>query len=63
MKREQLSAVLRRHVGHSLRCVRESYTDATWSVDAVVLRCEDCGEVLIESRATVERQPTRSGGD
>ena len=45
---------LRRHVGHTLRCARESNTAAGFTFETVSIRCEDCGEVLVEA-ADVER--------
>lgn len=54
---ELLAATLRRHVGHSLRCVRESTGDiAGFVVDTISLRCDDCGEVVLEA---VQRQLKR----
>lgn len=45
-----LMARLRRHVGHSLRCVKESTGNlAGYVVDTVSLRCDDCGEVVLEA--------------
>ena len=42
-------AALRRHVGHQLRCARVSCPDvAGYVVETVSLRCEDCGEVVLE---------------
>lgn len=50
MTDDELLAVLRRHVGHSLRCVKESTGDVSgFVVDTVQLRCDDCGEVVIEA--------------
>jgi hypothetical protein len=41
---------LRRHVGHSLRCVKESSGVVEgYVVETVALRCDDCGEVVLEA--------------
>jgi hypothetical protein len=41
--------VIGRHVGHTLRCARESTGQVGgWLVETVALRCDDCGEVLLE---------------
>ena len=50
MRTDERLAALRRHVGHTLRCVREKSGDpvAGYVIDTVALRCEDCGEVILE---------------
>lgn len=46
---DELLAELRRHVGHTLRCKRETTGDvAGYVVETVQLRCEDCGDVILE---------------
>ena len=46
---DELLAELRRHVGHTLRCKRETTGDvAGYVVETVQLRCEDCGDVVLE---------------
>ena len=55
---EVLAATLRRHVGHRLRCARESTGEvAGYVVETVALRCDDCGEVVLEA---VQRQFKRT---
>ena len=51
---EILLSTLRRHVGHSLRCVRETPEVAGFSMEAVAIRCDDCGEVVIEAVDTTQ---------
>jgi len=41
-------AALKRHVGHSLVCARKSSDVAGYVVETVALRCDDCGEVILE---------------
>jgi len=42
-------ARLRRHVGHRLRCARETTGDlAGYVVESVQLLCDDCGESILE---------------
>jgi len=46
---DAILAELRRHVGHTLRCKRETTGDvAGYVVETVQLRCEDCGDVVLE---------------
>jgi hypothetical protein len=46
---DELLAERRRHVGHTLRCKRETTGDvAGYVVETVQLRCEDCGDVILE---------------
>jgi hypothetical protein len=45
---DELYTEIRRHVGHGLRCVRERNDVAGYVVEAVALRCDDCGEVILE---------------
>jgi hypothetical protein len=43
-------ARLRRHVGHTLRCSRETSGDvAGYVVETVALRCDDCNEIVLEA--------------
>jgi hypothetical protein len=72
MARGKLATQLLRHVGHTLRCAREAYSVSVYTVDTVALRCEDCGEVVIESQASVSRakadpdagpKPPTTGGE
>jgi len=49
MTADDLRALLRRHVGHQLRCVREVVTLERLTVETIALRCDDCGEVVIET--------------
>ena len=58
-----LVVILRRHVGHSLRCVRQSCTVAGWVMETVAIRCEDCGEIVIEGTERLRRAPGGSGGE
>ena len=61
---ELLAVTLRRHVGHSLRCVRESTGDVGGFVlETVALRCDDCGEVVLEAvqRLLKRRGPRLAG--
>lgn len=57
---------LSRHVGHTLRCVREgdasaaAWVAAGFNVNAVSIRCDDCGEVVIEV-ADVKRARRQRG--
>ena len=57
---DALLGELRRHVGHTLRCKRETTGDvAGYAVDTVALRCEDCGEVILEGvQRLLKRKPT-----
>jgi len=55
MARGKLATQLLRHVGHTLRCATESYQVDVYTVETVALRCEDCGEVVMESGASVSR--------
>ena len=48
MRADELLGALRRHVGHTLRCVREKSGADEYVIDTVALRCEDCGEVILE---------------
>jgi len=48
MRTDELLVALRRHVGHTLRAVRERSSADDYTIDTVALRCEDCGEVLLE---------------
>ena len=56
---ELLAATLRRHVGHQVRCVRETCGAgvAGLEIETVALRCEDCGEAVLEAVTT--RRPRR----
>jgi len=57
---EDLLVSLRRHVGHQFRCARETNDVAGYSVETVALRCEDCGEVVVEATARLLKR-TRKG--
>ncbi len=49
-----------RHVGHSVRCVRETTGNvAGYVVDTIVLRCEDCGEALLEGTQRIRKASQR----
>lgn len=54
---EELVQALKRHVGHTLRCSRARMVMSGYSVESVALRCDDCGEVILEGTARV-----RTGG-
>ena len=48
---EDFAQILDRHVGHTLRCARETTGNVgRWRLDTVALRCDDCGEVLLEAQ-------------
>jgi hypothetical protein len=51
----ELIAQLRRHVGHQLRCARETSGIDKYVIETVALRCEDCGEVVIEATQQLAR--------
>lgn len=60
MTTDDVVTELRRHVGHSLRCVRETTGDvAGYVVETVALRCEDCGEVVLEATQRVLKRARR----
>jgi hypothetical protein len=45
----RLVTALDRHVGHQLTCARETTGDvAGIVVESLSLRCDDCGEVVLE---------------
>ena len=53
---EELLTRLRRHVGHQLRCVHDTSGEiAGWVVETVALRCDDCGEVVLEATKQVRK--------
>jgi len=56
----ELRAALTRHVGHTLRCSRDECKDLDgWVLETVALRCDDCGEVVIETvRRLLKRRPS-----
>lgn len=60
IRTDELLARLRRHVGHTLRCSRET-TGAVGSyvVETVGLRCEECGEVVLEAMQRVLKRAAR----
>jgi hypothetical protein len=60
---ELLAATLRRHVGHQVRCVRETCSAGLegFELETVALRCEDCGEVVLEAVTTRRRRARASG--
>ena len=49
MTKNDLWKTLRRHVGHTLRCVRYSNAAGNVTLETVSIRCDDCGEVLVEA--------------
>jgi len=52
-----LMAKLRRHVGHVLRCVRNTSGELEgYIVETISLRCEDCGEIALESHRVLNRK-------
>jgi len=57
MTDRELMHQLRRHVGHQLRCARETTGEVSgYVVETVVLRCEDCGEVVLEAMKRVRKR-------
>jgi hypothetical protein len=48
-----------RHVGHVLRCSRDKTVVAGYVVETVALRCEDCGDVLVEGTQRVRVKRSR----
>lgn len=60
MRTDELVVALRRHVGHTLRCVRERSGADGYTIDTVALRCEDCGEVILEAvQRLLKKRATR----
>lgn len=60
---EELVAELRRHVGHVLRCsVADSGDVAGYVVETIAIRCEDCGEVVLEAVQRVLYHTKGTGG-
>ena len=60
MTADYLWKTLRRHLGHTLRCVRESNRAAGYTVATMSIRCEDCGEVVLEATDEIlGRNPLR----
>jgi hypothetical protein len=56
----ELIASLRRHVGHQLRCARETSGNiGGYVVETVALRCDDCGEVVIEATQQLLKRSRR----
>ncbi len=49
-----------RHVGHVLRCSRDRNVVANYVVETVAVRCEDCGQVLVEGTQRVRVSLKRS---
>jgi hypothetical protein len=61
MTDRELMHQLRRHVGHQLRCARETSGDVSgFTVETVVLRCEDCGEVVLEATKKIHKRTLAS---
>jgi hypothetical protein len=62
---DQLLITLRRHHGHLLRCDRQTTGDLDgYEVETLSLRCEDCGEVILEGIQRLLKRakaPTRGG--
>jgi hypothetical protein len=56
----ELRAVLARHIGHTLRCVRETTgrpaAPGGYQIDTLALRCDDCGEVVFETLEARRRE-------
>jgi hypothetical protein len=52
---------LGRHVGHSIRCARATTGDAftTAIVETISLRCDDCGEVILEGQRVLSNKRSR----
>ena len=46
---EDFVAAIRRHIGHQLRCVESTAKVYPFLIETCVLRCEDCGEVVLEA--------------
>jgi len=55
---EELATTLRKHVGHQVRCLSEKVAavnmrtrtfSATDGVETISIRCDTCGEVVIEA--------------
>jgi hypothetical protein len=61
---DQLLITLRRHQGHVLRCDRQTTGDLDgYVVETLALRCEDCGEVILEGiQRLLKRAATKSKG-
>jgi len=61
---DQLLITLRRHQGHVLRCDRQTTGDLDgYVVETLALRCEDCGEVILEGiQRLLKRAAQRRGG-
>jgi hypothetical protein len=53
--RDELVRELKRHVGHVLRCSRDRTIVGGYSVETIALRCDDCGEVILEGQARVRK--------
>jgi len=53
---DELLAQLRRHDGHQLRCARDRNAVGECIVETVALRCEDCGESVLESVQQVRKR-------
>jgi hypothetical protein len=59
---QELMKRLRRHVGHQLRCLHEtSGAVGGYVIATVCVRCEDCGETVIDGHATVLQKDARRG--
>jgi hypothetical protein len=56
MKTDPVLARLRRHVGHQLRCIRETTGDiGGYVVETVRLDCTDCAEPIIEGTQRLKK--------
>jgi hypothetical protein len=62
MTTAELRGALKRHVGHTLRCERsECLMDREGFVlETLALRCDDCGEVVIETVNRLEKRRTHA---
>lgn len=49
---------IERHVGHSLCCNRTLQVVAGYVVETVAMRCEECGEIILEGTNRVRQRRT-----